>query len=212
MSRRRTPNNSECEAVMQWSDINNIDLKTIGTAARPIQFGAILLVCAAVLGAGYWFHHRHQLTELETIEAQENELKQQFEVKQKKAANLELYKEQLAQMREIFGAMLRQLPSQTEIPGLIVDISQTGLASGLEIELFKPGADIQKEFYAEKPIQLRVKGNYHEFGKFASGVAALPRIVTLHDVSLQPTEGGLMTMEATAKIYRYLDDEEGPQP
>jgi len=120
-----------------------------------------------------------------------------------------LYKGQLEDMRRSFGAMLRQLPSKTEVPSLIVDKSQTGLASGLEIDLFKPGSELRKDFYAEKPIQLRVRGHYHEFGKFASGIAALPRIVTLHNIALSPGQAGaLMTMEATAKTYRYLEDGE----
>jgi len=194
---------------MKLSELNNIDLKTLGTAPAPVRAGAIILLCAALAGSGYYFDTQKQLQQLEQTAAVESELRQTFEVKQKKAANLELYKGQLEEMRRSFGAMLRQLPSKTEIPSLIVDISQTGLASGLEIDLFKPGPEIRKDFYAEKPIQLRVRGGYHEFGKFASGVAALPRIVTLHNIVLSPgKDNGPMTMEATAKTYRYLEDGE----
>jgi type IV pilus assembly protein PilO len=194
---------------MNFSDLNNIDLKNLGTAPTPIKAGAIALLCAALAGGGYYFDTQKQLDELKKVEAVEGELRQTFETKQKKAANLDLYKVQLEEMRRSFGAMLRQLPSETEIPSLIVDISQTGLATGLEIDLFKPGPEVRKDFYAEKPIQLRVRGDYHEFGKFASGVAALPRIVTLHNITLSPgKDGGLMTMEATAKTYRYLEDGE----
>ncbi len=194
---------------MDFADINNIDLSTIGTAPLPIRIGAIVIVCIAILGAAYYFDTQHQLVELEKVEIKEGELRKSFEIKQKKAANLSIYKEQLEEMRRTFGALLRQLPSKTEIPSLIVDISETGLSSGLEIDLFKPEGEVKKDFYAEKPIRLRVKGDYHEFGEFASGVAALPRIVTLHNISLNPgKEGADMTMQATAKIYRYLEEGE----
>jgi type IV pilus assembly protein PilO len=194
---------------MKLSDLNNLDLKTLGSAPMPVKAGVIAVLCIALAGGGYYFDTQKRLEQLKKAEAAEGELRQTFEIKQQKAANLELYKAQLEEMRRTFGAMLRQLPSETEIPSLIVDISQTGLASGLEIDLFKPGEELRKDFYAEKPIQLKVRGDYHEFGKFASGIAALPRIVTLHNVTLSPDkEGGLMTMEATAKTYRYLEDGE----
>ncbi len=194
---------------MNLADINNLDLRDLGTAPLPIKIGAIILICSVLAGAGYYFDTQAQLAALEKIGAKEGELKRTFEVKQRKAANLDIYKEQLEEMRRTFGSLLRQLPSKTEIPGLIVDISQTGLASGLEIDLFKPGSEIRKDFYAEKPIVLRLKGNYHQFGVFASGIAALPRIVTLHNITLTPGKSGQsMTMSATAKTYRYLDDEE----
>lgn len=194
---------------MKFSDLNNIDLKTLGAAPAPVKLGVVALLCAALAGGGYYFDTQKQLEQLKKVEATEGELRQTFESKQKKAANLELYKAQLEEMRRTFGAMLRQLPSETEVPSLIVDISQTGLASGLEIDLFKPGPEVRKDFYAEKPIQLKVRGDYHEFGKFASGIAALPRIVTLHNITLSPDkEGDLMTMEAMAKTYRYLEDGE----
>lgn len=194
---------------MKLSELRSIDLKTLGTAPAPVKGGVIVLLCALLAGGGYYFDTQKQLEQLKKVEAVEGELRQTFETKQKKAANLDLYKAQLEEMRRSFGAMLRQLPSETEIPSLIVDISQTGLASGLEIDLFKPGPEVRKDFYAEKPIQLRVRGDYHEFGKFASGVAALPRIVTLHNIALAPgKDGDLMIMEATAKTYRYLEDGE----
>lgn len=194
---------------MKLSDLKAIDVKTLGTATVSIKAAVVGALCIALASGGYYFDTQKQLEELKRVEATEGELRQAFEGKQKKAANLELYKAQLAQMRLNFGTMLRQLPSETEIPNLIEDISQTGLASGLEIDLFKPGPEARKDFYAEKPIQLKVHGDYHEFGKFASGVATLPRIVTLHNIILAPgKEGELMTMEATAKTYRYLEDGE----
>ena len=145
---------------------------------------------------------------LEKAESKELELRQTFEAKAKKAANLAAYEQQLDEMKESFGAMLRQLPNKTEVAELLVDISQTGLASGLEFELFKPQTEVPKEFYAELPISIRVKGNYHEFGNFISGVAALPRIVTVHDINMQPGEDGELTMDMLAKTYRYMDEEE----
>jgi type IV pilus assembly protein PilO len=138
-------------------------------------------------------------------------LKVIFETKAKQAVNLEAYEKQLEEMRESFGAMLRQLPNKTEVADLLVDVSQTGLASGLEFRLFQPRAEIPREFYAELPISIQVIGNYHEFGEFISGVAALPRIVTAHDVSIVKSGkdgNSLLKMVLTAKTYRYLDEEE----
>ena len=191
------------------AELNNFDLNNIGSAPLPLRIIVIVMLCAALIGAGYYFDTQNQLVELEKVEAKEGELRKTFEFKQKKAANLEIYKQQLEDMRKTFGTLLRQLPSKTEIPSLIVDVSQTGLASGLEIDLFKPGTEVKKEFYAEKPIHLNVKGKYHQFGRFVSGVSALPRIVTLHDITLTPGEKGQpMTMGAVAKTYRYLEEGE----
>lgn len=189
-------------------DLASLDLNNIGTAPVPVRVAVIAILCIAILAAGYWFDTRHQRDELARIEAKEQELRQRFEAKQRMAVNLEAYKAQLEEMRRSFGAMLRQLPSKTEIPNLIVDISQTGLASGLEIDLFRPLSEVRKGFYAEKPIQLKVRGTYEELAEFASGVAALPRIVTLHDISITPDKSGTgLTMDATAKTYRYLEAE-----
>lgn len=198
--------------AMNWQelknfDIRSLDVETIGVAPLPVRIALIAILCAAILGLGYYLDTRHQRVELEKVERTERELRAQFEQKQRKAANLEAYRAQLDEMRRSFGTMLRQLPSKTEIPNLIIDISQTGLASGLEIELFKPGPEQAQGFYAEKPIKLKVRGRYSEMGNFASGVAALPRIVTLHNISLKPTDDGELVMDATAKTYRYLDDD-----
>jgi type IV pilus assembly protein PilO len=122
---------------------------------------------------------------------------------------LAAYKEQIEEMRQSFGAMLRQLPDKTEVASLLVDVSQTGLAAGLTFELFQPLPEVKREFYAELPIRVRVRGNYHEFGQFVSGLAALPRIVTMHDVAVEPAAGGELTMNALAKTYRYLEEEAG---
>ncbi|MEM7400712.1 MAG: type 4a pilus biogenesis protein PilO [Pseudomonadota bacterium] len=192
---------------MDFAELKNVNLANIGTSPLWVKVLLIGLVCIAILFAGYWLHHKNQLEDLKRVQAKEVELKTTFENKAEKAANLELYKVQLEEMRRTFGTLLRQLPSKTEIPALIVDISQTGLASGLEIELFKPEAESIKEFYAEKPISLRVRGDYHQFGSFSSEIAALPRIVTLHNISLEPSNEK-MVMTATAKTYRYLDEDE----
>jgi type IV pilus assembly protein PilO len=164
------------------------------------------------LGTGYWFDTRHQFETLEQSHQKEQELKQVLTNKWAKAANLEAYRRQMKEMKETFGMLLRQLSNKTEVAELLVDISQTGLATGLEFELFKPEAEVLKEFYAENPIRMRIQGSYHEFGQFASGVSALPRIVTLHDFSIAPLakEGkdNLLAMDVTAKTYRYVEGEE----
>lgn len=195
---------------MDWSQLNELDFENIASWPTPAKVVLVTVMCAVLLGAGYWFKTRHQLTELENLQAKEIELKQTFEFKQEKAANLEAYKQQLEDMKQIYGAMLRQLPSKTEMPELLVDVSQSALASGLETELFQPGPEILRDFYAEQPISLRMTGSYHSFGTFISTVAALPRIVilTLHDISLRPTQQGDLVMEGTARTYRYLEEDE----
>lgn len=193
---------------MKLGDINNLDFNNIGSwpaAARAILIGILIVV---VLFLGYWFDVKDQMVRLDQARQKEAELKVTFEGKARKAANLAAYEQQLDEMRESFGAMLRQLPNKTEVAELLVDISQTGLASGLEFELFKPLDEIPRDFYAELPISIKVKGGYHEFGSFVSGLAALPRIVTVHDINIAPQEGAMLTMELTAKTYRYLDDDE----
>jgi type IV pilus assembly protein PilO len=190
-------------------NINELDLANVAswpTAARAVL---ILFLMGGVIFLGYWFHTKDQLVELDSAVNKEEGLKVIFETKARQAANLEAYEKQLEEMRESFGAMLRQLPNQTEVADLLVDVSQTGLASGLEFELFKPLAETPKEFYAEMPISIRVIGGYHEFGEFISGVAALPRIVTIHDVSISPAgESDLLGMNLTAKTYRYIEGDE----
>ncbi|MEO5574398.1 MAG: type 4a pilus biogenesis protein PilO [Gammaproteobacteria bacterium] len=192
---------------MNFSDINDLDFKNIGGWPKPAKIGLVVILSIAILGAGYWFDTQHQLTELKAAEAKEQELKLSFESKQAKAVNLEGYTAQLQEMKKTFGAMLRQLPSKAEVADLLVDISQTGLASGLEFELFSPKTEVPKDFYAELPISIRVTGGYHQLGTFVSGVAALPRIVTLHDASIiHPDKSDKLVMEITAKTYRYLDE------
>jgi type IV pilus assembly protein PilO len=201
---------------MEMPDFSKLDLdpNNIGNWPGPLKGIVILILCAAVLGAGYWFDTKDQLVVLETAQKKELELKRVFEIKQRKAANLEPLREQLAEMKESFGNLLRLLPNKTEIEGLLVDISQSGLAAGLEFELFKPSAEQVAEFYAIQPIAIRVTGKYHEFGNFISAVASLPRIVTQHDISIAPmSKGNLggdaeLVMNMIAKTYRYLEEDE----
>jgi type IV pilus assembly protein PilO len=194
---------------MDLSDLNELDLNNIANWPLPARIAVIAIIFVGVLGLGYWLDIKDQRIGLEKAENKETELRQTFETKAKKAANLAAYEQQLEEMRASFGAMLRQLPNKTEVAELLVDISQTGLASGLEFELFKPQSEVPREFYAELPISIRVKGDYHEFGNFISGVAALPRIVTVHDIDMAPgKDGGELTMDMLAKTYRYIDEEE----
>lgn len=196
---------------MNLSDLNDLDFSNAGSWPALAKAVAALLVVAVALGAGYWFDNRHQWEDLQDVKRKEVELREVFKNKQQKAANLEAYRQQMKEMEESFGAMLRQLPGKTEVAELLVDISQTGLAAGLEFELFKPEKERPAEFYAELPIQMRVVGEYHEFGEFVSGVAALPRIVTLHDFNIKRRGGDEqdLVMSITAKTYRYLEEGEG---
>lgn len=194
-------------------DFNNLDINNIGAWPTPVKAIIIILICTAALAAGYFLDVKKQQDSLERAERQEITLKADFETKQAKATNLEAYRQQMKEMEESFGTMLRQLPSKTEVEHLLVDISQTGLASGIEFKLFKPQKENFTEFYAELPIQISMTGTYHQFGSFVSGVAALPRIVTLHDIKITggKTKDSSLTMDLTAKTYRYLDDNEVTQ-
>ncbi|MEL7448164.1 MAG: type 4a pilus biogenesis protein PilO [Pseudomonadota bacterium] len=192
--------------------LQNLDTNDIGRWPLVFRVALIIIIFAAVVGGGvYYFVIKDRVPLLERAEAEETTLRGEFERKQGKAANLEAYKEQLAEMRTSFGAMLRQLPGKTEVPNLLVDISQTGLASGLDEKLFQPSNEVRREFYAELPIRIRLTGTYHELGNFVSGIAALPRIVTLHDIKIdvgnENTQNELV-MDVTAKTYRYVDEDE----
>ena len=192
---------------MNLQELNELDFNNIGNWPVPAKAFIVLLLCVGVAVGWYYFNTEEQLLDLETAEKKEQTLRSEFESKQAKAVNLEKYKKQLEEMRQSFGAMLRQLPNRTEVADLLVDVSQTGLASGLEFELFDPQDEVPREFYAELPIKLQVFGDYHELGSFISGLAALPRIVTIHDVTVSPRSGNLLVMSATAKTYRYLEEE-----
>ncbi len=197
---------------MNFEEIKNFDvsdLNQLGSAPMPVKVVLMIVVTLLILGGGYYLDISKQVETLKARENTELELREQFARKYHKAANLEAYKAQLAEMEQEFGSMLKQLPGKTEIPAVILDVSQTGLSSGLKILLFKPQPEIQKGFYAEKPIQIRLQGTYHQMAKFASGIAALPRIVTLHDITIKPENNSeLLVMDVTAKTYRYLADDE----
>ncbi len=194
-------------------ELGMLDVNDVGRWPFAFRAGVIGIVFAVVVGLGiFWTIVENKAPQLARAQDDEQTLRVTFKSKQKKAANYDAYKAQLAQMQQSFGTMLRQLPGKTEIPSLIVDISQTGLAAGLQEKLFQPQSEIPKDFYAEKPIKIRLSGGYHEIANFVSGIAALPRIVTLHDINITPEEKDVydrLTMEVTAKTYRYLDEEAG---
>jgi type IV pilus assembly protein PilO len=192
----------------------NWDLEYAGSWPTPVKLAVIAMLSAVLAGLWYYLDTGAQLAELDAQQRREQELKETFEIKQKKAVNLYEYRLQLADIEKTFGDLLRQLPDRTQVPDLLVDVSQTGLASGLEFELFKPGGEVSKDFYAELPIEIRVVGTYKEFGAFVSGLASLPRIVTVHNVKIasRSADGGAksqdaaLVMTALVKTYRYLED------
>ena len=200
---------------MNWEELqHHLELDNIGTSPMGVKIGVFAVLFVSIIAAGIYFDTTEQLKVLERHERKELELKQEFTTKADRAAKLELYKEQLAEMEASFGALLRQLPETTEVESLLVDVSQTGLAAGLEIKKFKPSAEEKKGFYAELPIALEVSGSYHQLATFISGIAALPRIVTISDMKLEPfeqseeNESDKLQMSATAKTYRYLQEDE----
>jgi len=191
-------------------ELQSLDANDVGRWPLAFRVAVIIVVFVLVTGLGiYWFIVKDKAPQLERERATEIDLRLSFENKQDKAANYQAYEDQLEEIKESFGTMLRQLPGETEIPSLIVDISQTGLAAGLQEKLFVPQAEIPRDFYAEKPINIRLTGSYHEIGNFVSGIAALPRIVTLHNINITPEGGGgydNLSMEVTAKTYRYIEE------
>ena len=203
---------------MNFEEIqHHLEPDNIGNAPVSIKVGVFVALFVIIIGAGIYFDTLNQLDVLEKHQRKEVELKDEFKIKAGQAAKLELYKEQLAEMRASFGALLRQLPEKTDVESLLVDVSQTGLASGLEIKRFKPSAEEKKGFYAELPIALEVSGSFHQFATFISGIAALPRIVTISNLKLEPAQkssdekidtSGRLNMSAIAKTYRYLQEDE----
>ncbi len=192
-------------------ELRSLDTSDPGRWPLPFRIAAVVLVLVAVSALGIWqMVIKVEIPELEAAERQEQELRASFEQKQRRAANFDAYRNQLAEIERDFGTMLRQLPGQTEVDSLLEDISQTALASGLDEKLFQPRVEAPQDFYAELPIRLRYTGSYHELGEFVSGVAALPRIVTLHDIRVTPVEingDEELQLDVTGKTYRYLDEE-----
>jgi len=209
-----------------FDDLRNLDRNNVGGWPKSVKTFFAVIIFIVIVAGGWYVWIRGQQEDLERQQTKEETLKKEFATKQGKVVNLVAYRKQLEDMKEMLRTMLRQLPSKTEMPDLLVDISQTALAAGIVVDLFQPGGEIVKEFYAEKPIQLKMLGTYHQFGTFISGVASLPRVVilTMHDVSLKPAAkaspgpggtvsqalagGGQLLLEGTVKTYRYVDDEE----
>jgi type IV pilus assembly protein PilO len=194
-------------------DLRGLDPRDPGRWPFAVRaLAAVVCFVVVAIALIYFFVWQSRMPELQKREDQEQALRSEFHTKHAKAVNLAVYKQQLADIEKSFGALLRQLPSKTEVPNLLVDISQTGLASALQEKLFQPGVEAKKDFYAELPIKITLTGSYHDFGAFVSGIAALPRIVTLHDITITPIDksGGFdqLQLDVTAKTYRYLDDDE----
>lgn len=192
-----------------WADdfknLNPNDPGAWPLAPRIVMLSGVFFL---TMVAGWWFLWNDQLTTLDGKRQEEERLKQEYVDKKRQAVNLDLYTQQLAEIDRSFGALLKQLPNKSEIEALLVEVNQAGLGRGLQFELFKPNAELVKDFYAELPISVKINGSYHDFGAFAADIAKLPRIVTLNNISIAPGQGGLLTMDATTKTFRYLDEEE----
>jgi len=207
---------------MIFTDLRDADFTDLGSAPATVRYTLLSVALILILVAGYYLFIGDKKDELEQTRQQELTLRSDFEYKQQKAANLDAYEKQLADMQELLKTMFRQLPSKTEMDKLLVDVSQTALAAGIDVQLFEPQAESFQDFYAERPISVKMLGDYHEFGEFVSGVAALPRVVilTMHDISLKRAAAGQsrygdsegrLVLEGRVKTYRYVDDEEAAQ-
>lgn len=189
---------------MNLDELRNLNVNDLSSWPVPIKIVGIVLVGLLILGAGYWFIIQDQLDQYAAETAKEEQLKETYTTKKLLALNLDAYKQQMEDMQRTFGSLLRQLPNTTEVPDLLVDITQAGLGRGLEFILFRPEKEQPRDFYAELPISLQVTGSYHELASFVSDVAALPRIVTFGNINIG-TQGARLTMSATAKTYRYIE-------
>jgi type IV pilus assembly protein PilO len=186
-------------------DINDLDVNNAGIWPAPIKAIVVLIIVGLIIGGGYWFFVKDQYTQLDGVTKTEQDLRAKYETKAYQVANLAVFKAQMTEMEETFGALVRQLPSETEVPGLLEDITNTALGSGLALQEVKLQAEQRRDFYAELPINIRVSGSYHELASFVSSVASLPRIVTLHDLTIKPTggDGERLDMQVVARTYRY---------
>lgn len=195
---------------MTWDEIKRLNARDIGIWPLPAKFGAVALLVLILMALAAYFGWMPQYDELDAKEKQEIVLRQEYSTKKAQAINLDLYVQQLKEVEQQFGALLRQLPSKSEMDALLSDINQAGLGRGLQFELFKPSMERLQDFYAELPVDLRVTGNYHDIGAFTSDVSQLSRIVTLNDIAIvnKDPKDGVLTMEAVAKTFRYLDDDE----
>lgn len=190
-------------------DINKLNFKDMGAWPVPFKVAAMAILFIALLLAGYWFIWKDQMDALDQSRQEEQKLRLDFLDKKKQALNLDLYREQVKEIEQAFGALVRQLPNKSEMDALLTDINQAGLGRGLEFELFKPAPqETLRDFYAEMPITVRITGSYHDLARFASDVAQLPRIVTLNNLAISQTKDGILALDAIAMTYRYLDEEE----
>ncbi len=197
---------------MKLDDFNNIDFKNAGSLPMPVKLVLLGFLFLILLGLGYWFLWSPAIDEFNQAKAKEEELRQVFLTKKAQAIKVEAYKQQMIDIEKTFGALLKQLPDKSQMDGLLTDINQAGLGRGLEFDLFKPGQESVADFYAEMPIQIKIRGNYHDIGAFATDISKLSRIVTLNDMSIAPmnkdSKDSMLTMDAVAKTYRYLDSSE----
>jgi len=190
-----------------WEELKNINPKTPGSWPLAIKMGALALMLIGVVTAGAVLDWQHEWERLSTIQAEEDKLKESYVAKKKQAVNLDLIKKQLIETQQSFGALLKQLPTKSEMAALLTDINQAGLGRGLQFDLFRPGNEVPTGVFTEQPITIKVTGTYDDLGKFASDISMMPRIVTLNDITITPGTAGLV-MDATAKTYRYLDEAE----
>ena len=193
---------------MNVNDLNNLNMKDLANAPMSIKLVVLAVLFAVIVFFGYWFVWSGETETLNTSQQEEMTLRDSFMNKKRQAVNLDIYKQQLADIDHSFGALLKQLPNKSQMDALLSDINQAGLGRGLQFELFKPGSETPKDFYAELPINIKVTGAYHDFGAFASDVSQLSRIVTLHDLDIVTDKDGALTMNAVIKTYRYLDEDE----
>ena len=204
------------------NELRDLDFNDIGSAPASVRYFILGVLLVIILGIGYYLLIKDKVQQLEMVQGLEKNLRAEFEQKQSKAANLEAYEAQLAEMQELLETMFRQLPSRTEMDKLLVDVSQTALGAGIDVQLFQPNAEAYHDFYAERPISVRMLGDYHQFGEFVSGVASLPRVVilTMHDIALRRASErdiganageGRLILEGTVKTYRYIDEEEAAE-
>jgi len=205
-----------------FNELRDLDFNDIGSAPTSVRYFILSLLLIIILAIGYYLLVRSKVEQLDMVQKLELTLRAEFETKQAKAANLEAYEAQLAEMQKLLETMFRQLPSRTEMDKLLVDVSQTALGAGIDVQLFQPNAEAYHDFYAERPISVRMLGDYHQFGEFVSGVASLPRVVilTMHDIALRRANekdigvsgsDGRLILEGTVKTYRYIDEEEAAE-
>ncbi len=197
---------------MKLDDFNNIDFKNVGNLPMPVKIVLLAVLALVLVALGYWFLWSPEIDEYDQAQAKETELRNTFLTKKSQAVKIDAYRQQMVDIEKTFGALLKQLPDKSQMDGLLTDINQAGLGRGLEFELFKPGQEVVADFYAEMPIQIKIRGNYHDIGAFATDVSKLSRIVTLNDLSIAPVnkdaKDSVLAMEAVAKTYRYLDSSE----